>query len=932
MTWVLAILGGVLGAIVEDEEGLVLGALLGFLLGRDFELGRRLRALDSELKRLHRRFAAQRPPPNARPESSAPEAEEWPAPPSSPPVAADASSRVRAAAEPPTLEEYLTQGPAAERPGAHSKKRPRRPVAGPARPRPASPEAWDAATGGEPASARGGAWLDELAQRAKAYFIGGNPFVRIGVLILFFGVAFLLKYAAERSMVPVELRLGGVALGGIALLGFGWRQRLRRPNFGLVLQGGGIGVLYLTVFAAFSLYEFLPPEPAFLLLVVMTAASVVLAVRQDTLALAVLGVTGGFLAPVLVSSGSGDHVALFSYYALLNLGIFGVAWFRAWRFLNWLGFVFTYGIATAWGVLDYHPGKFDTTEPFLILFFLLYLGISVLFALRSPPRLKGYIDATLVFGNSLIAFSLQVALVHRFEYGIAFSALGMGAIYLVLGSLLWRRLGPELKALMEAFAALGIIFTSLAIPFAVDNQWSATAWALEGAGILWVGVRQSRPLARVFGILLQLGAGLLYLADPARSGEWLLFNSAFFSTAMVAVAGLFSAWRLNLAYREERRWENALSTLLLIWGLLWWLVGAAWQFDHFLPEPDSVHALALWSAFTCLGFALAYRRWTWRGAFWSAQLLLPLLALWAFILFANGDHPGESFGALAWPLAMGIFYLLLHRFERWQAASGVSPLLHVAGAVFLLLLLTWEGYSRLGDWLSGSIWADWRPVYLGLLPLLALALVQQGRFWPLSAHPGPYRLRVGGILAVYMMLWSLFANLTCNAAAPPLPYLPLLNPLDLVQIGALLLLARWWLPIAREREDGLQQKGWAIIGGLAFVFITAVLLRSLHHWAEIPYRAQPLFDSFLVQASLSVFWTLVAMGLMLAAARLGRRILWLTGSGLLALVVMKLFVVDLAAGGTLERIVSFVAVGLLLVAIGYFAPLPPRKPNQEEAQ
>lgn len=931
MTWVLTILGGIFGAAIEEGEGLLLGALLGFLLGRNFEFERRLKALDSDLHRLRRGIAPEAPQqPADRSPSHAAATKAKGLGPRAP--AADVSApAAKEAVEPPTLDEYLARERSAE-PATTTWN----PQQGPEVEDPAKPSSASRGPGGAPShhgepAASGTDWVGDLITRAKDYFTGGNPFVRIGVLILFFGVAFLLKYAAERSIIPVELRLGGVALGGIALLGFGWRQRLVRPNFGLVLQGGGIGVLYLTIFAAFSLYKFLPAEPAFVLLVVMTAASVVLAVRQDTLALAVLGVTGGFLAPVLVSSDSGNHVGLFSYYALLNLGIFGVAWFRAWRFLNWLGFVFTYGIATAWGVLDYRPAKFDTTEPFLILFFLLYLGISVLFALRNPPRLKGYIDGTLVFGNSIIAFSLQVALVHRMEYGIAFSALGLGAIYLVLGSLLWRRLGPELKALLEAFVALGIIFTSLAIPFAVDNQWSATAWALEGAGILWVGVRQSRPLARVFGILLQLGAGVLYLDHPTRSGEWLLFNSAFFSTAMVAVAGVFSAWKLDLAYRGERRWETLAAKVLLVWGLAWWLIGAIWQFDYFLPEPDSVQALVLWFALTCLGFALVYRRWQWQGAFWSALLLLPLLAFCAMILSLNGDYPGQSFGVIAWPLAMGIFYLLLQRFERWQTHAKVLPLLHGAGALFLALLLTWEGDGRLTDLLQGATWAHWRPAYLGLMLALALALAMHGRFWPLSAHPVAYRLRVGGILAACLMLWSLVANLASDGSAPPLPYLPLLNPLDLVQIGGLLLAARWLLLVARDHQD-LGQAAWTLIGGLAFVFITAVLLRSLHHWADIPYRPQPLFDSFLVQASLSVFWTLVAMGLMLAATRLSRRILWLVGSALLGVVVLKLFVIDLSASGTLERIVSFVVVGLLLVAVGYFAPLPPRTEDPKEAQ
>jgi len=176
--------------------------------------------------------------------------------------------------------------------------------------------------------------------------LGGNTVVRVGVVILFFGVAFLLKFAYEHSHVPVEVRLIGVSLSAMALLFFGWRLRNRRPGYALSLQGGGVGLLYLTIFAAFRLYSVLPPGPAFALLVLVAAFSALLAVWQDSLALAAAGVTGGFLAPILASTGQGSHVMLFSYYVVLNLGIAAVAWKKAWRVLNILGFVFTFVIGS----------------------------------------------------------------------------------------------------------------------------------------------------------------------------------------------------------------------------------------------------------------------------------------------------------------------------------------------------------------------------------------------------------------------------------------------------------------------------------------------------------------------------------------------------------------------------------------------------------
>ena len=192
--------------------------------------------------------------------------------------------------------------------------------------------------------------------RVKRWFTEGNVPVKVGVLVLFLGVVALLKYAADAGWlrVPIEVRLAGIALAALAGLGFAWRKATSHRTFALSLQGGAIGILVLTVYAAFRLYALLPPSLAFVLLIVIVAGAGVLAVAQDSPALAILAVVAGFIAPILASSGQGDHVILFGYYAVLNAMIFFVAWLRPWRALNVLGFVFTFGIGTAWGVLKYH--------------------------------------------------------------------------------------------------------------------------------------------------------------------------------------------------------------------------------------------------------------------------------------------------------------------------------------------------------------------------------------------------------------------------------------------------------------------------------------------------------------------------------------------------------------------------------------------------
>jgi len=146
-----------------------------------------------------------------------------------------------------------------------------------------------------------------------AWFTGGNTIVRVGLVILFFGLAFLVKYGVEHQLIPVEIRVAFVAAAGIALLVIGWRLRGKRPDYALSMQGAGVAVLYLTVFGSLKLYGLVPPGMAFFLLVAIAALSAFLAIGQNSLALAVFGASGGFLAPVLASTGQGSHVMLFSY-------------------------------------------------------------------------------------------------------------------------------------------------------------------------------------------------------------------------------------------------------------------------------------------------------------------------------------------------------------------------------------------------------------------------------------------------------------------------------------------------------------------------------------------------------------------------------------------------------------------------------------------
>jgi uncharacterized membrane protein len=170
-------------------------------------------------------------------------------------------------------------------------------------------------------------------------------------------------------------------------------------------------------------------------------------------------------------------------------------------------------------------------------------------------------------------------------------------------------------------------------------------------------------------------------------------------------------------------------------------------------------------------------------------------------------------------------------------------------------------------------------------------------------------------------------NLVQNGAMEPLPYLPVLNPLDLTTgIAAGLAVATYRMLSAEAGRSEAAKRGLRLLpraGAVAaYAWFNLMLLRSAAHYLGIAYRVDELMASLFVQAMLSLVWSVTALVVMRHAARRMYQKLWLTGALLLAVVVAKLFLVDLSNSGSIERIISFVGVGALMLTIGYLAPYP----------
>jgi uncharacterized membrane protein len=291
------------------------------------------------------------------------------------------------------------------------------------------------------------------------------------------------------------------------------------------------------------------------------------------------------------------------------------------------------------------------------------------------------------------------------------------------------------------------------------------------------------------------------------------------------------------------------------------------------------------------------------------------------------QHPFANAGWMAWPLAFTAFYFVCKRHEG-EPRSAVASSLHVGSLWLLVSLISWECAWAINKGVAGG--GSWPVIAWALVPaivLFALPRLVRRIHWPIEVHREAYVGIAAVGLALYLALWSVNTNVTLPGDPYPLPFVPLLNPLDMAQVFVLLVLLRFCSYLRSARLPGHaavpQRPVFIALAILAFVWLNAALLRALHHLAGVPFEAGALLRSTLVETSISIFWTVIALTAMLMATRTRVRVVWLTGAGLLGVVIAKLFLVDLSHIGTVERIISFVGVGLLMLIIGYFSPLPP---------
>src|SRR5215813_3149087 len=416
---------------------------------------------------------------------------------------------------------------------------------------------------------------------------------RIGIVAILIGVSYFIKYAFDNGWIGPAGRVALGLLAGIALIFWSERFRARgHAPFSYSLKAVGIGTLYLSLWGAFQVYHLVPPAAAFVAMILVTAATVTLALTQDAEILAAFALVGGFSTPVLLSTGQNHEIVLFSYVALLDLAMLVVVRMKPWRRLLVGSFTGTAILYGGWFFAYYRRDERLVTTLFTLIFAAIFAAIPLLTPLTRSRWHAGF-SITLTFLPLVNAGCVFLCLNAMYENDtLTWFSLALAAAYLVLSSQFKRRVGSEpdvVKTINLLHVAIAVAFITIAIPLKLNSHWITLGWLVESAVLLYISVRTNTNFLRYFAaVTLSLGILRLLVWDNFQV-QRLLFNARF-ATYLVAIAilgGIVVAANRSAGTRELLAVRLA-SILLNVLALVGLTLEAS---DFFLRRMDGLYQI-----------------------------------------------------------------------------------------------------------------------------------------------------------------------------------------------------------------------------------------------------------------------------------------------------------------------------------------------------
>jgi uncharacterized membrane protein len=639
--------------------------------------------------------------------------------------------------------------------------------------------------------------------------IGTRWILIAGIITSIVGVGFFLKYAYDNDLIGPLGRVVITAVAGIAALLVG--EGTRRRGYGIVAKGVtalGFAILYAAVFSAYRFYELIGSGPAFALAIFITATAMLYAVALDEIIIAFLSLLGGYLTPVLVSTGENRPMALFGYVLVLGIGAILCAFYRKWRAITVLSFIGTYILYTGWFEKFYRHTMSGTDTPaqisialgWLAVFFAVYLVLPVLYALVKKINAQRE-DVVLVLSNAAATFYyLWNILFDKFRVELAFCAVGLCVAHLVLMTVATKRCKDDI-ALRLSLLVIGLFFLTIAVPLYLEMYAVAIAWAAEGVVLTIIGLRYKSiwtQLAGVIALLLSLIQLILQL-PMHKAAFQAIFNPVFASWCFLAGAILVC----HIIYRRSSQLEKNSDVPQFFYG-----------------------------AACLLFFATVAMEWYWHCMFNFTTT--PILQESLFIK-----------GAILILSAFIVLLTLRPVCPKGTPLRGLAAVFAIGAAIFTMIAFS----------------------------------------------------------EIYDKRFPIFANVEFAAA--------------MVLVAVLLASAILIKQRIEEDENAIM---FAIISALVGIFTLWVLISEevyFYWYCRDRYGTATPNWQFLANMYTSIAWAVYGIALMIVGFWRHIKTLRFAALGLFAILLVKVFIMDMSTVKSVYRIAAFLATGITLVAVSY---------------
>lgn len=321
---------------------------------------------------------------------------------------------------------------------------------------------------------------------SKEFAIASQWLLRLGIVILVVGIGFFLKYSINNGWINEVGRVALSTVSGLGLLIAGtWLLGKKYHVFGQGLLGGGLATLYFSVYAAANFHHLIDQTTGFVLMSLVTALAGGIAIRFNSILVAVLGIIGGYGTPIMLSTGVVNFVGLNGYILVLGIGVLSICYYKDWPLVNYLSFVGTYILFFA-SMKEYEIENFWEVMPFVIAYFALFSTMTFLYKMVSRSK-SNLLDVLALLLNAGITYAISYDLVSK-AYSrewVAAVTLGLSLFYTIhVYYFLYRKLVD--RELLVSFIGLAAFFLTVTMPLLLSPEWLTSSWAIQALVLLWI--------------------------------------------------------------------------------------------------------------------------------------------------------------------------------------------------------------------------------------------------------------------------------------------------------------------------------------------------------------------------------------------------------------------------------------------------------------